>query len=450
MNQARQAEMSLAQGSAQTLLLRILTLGVQVPTSILLARLLGVEGKGAYTLLTVVPWLVTFIMLGGLNTSQSYLLSGGKARLSSVIRLCTLSVLVITPIAVWIYLRLVVPQVMESLPEHLVMLSCILVPLVLCRYFVFSILLGFEKVIRFNLIYFFTSLAILLLVMVLVAGLGYGLDGALAGFIAAQTLVIPLGVFWIRRISRAETRARSGEQLVGWYFLKKSLSYSLKGHPAGVLVTFNQRFDIFLLGALAGPAQVGLYAVAVAVAETIWHISMSVHLNLFPRVAAVGAQEGASRLPRACRMTFLLSTALALALLLFGKMAIGILFGSSFLPAYTALAALLPGVLAVSVSNVFESYFAGVDRRHYQSIAVGCAFVLGLGLGLWLIPIYGALGAGLASTASYVLQMAISIALFSRLGKIAWKEFFIPRPSDLFDLYRLLKELFRSRDEELA
>jgi len=114
MNQARQAEMTLAQSSAQTLLLRILTLGAQVPSSILLARLLGVEGKGAYTLLTVVPWLVTFIMLGGLNTSQSYLLSGGKARLSSVVRLCTLSMLVITPIAVWIYLRLVVPQVMES------------------------------------------------------------------------------------------------------------------------------------------------------------------------------------------------------------------------------------------------------------------------------------------------------------------------------------------------
>jgi len=450
MNQGRQAEMSLAQGSAQTLLLRVLTLGAQVPTSILLARLLGVEGKGAYTLLTVVPWLVTFIMLGGLNTSQSYLLSGGKARLSSVVRLCTLSMLVITPIAVWIYLRLVVPQVMESLPEHLVVLSCILVPLVLCRYFVLSILLGFEKVIRFNLVYFYTSLAILLLVVVLVAGLGYGLDGALAGFIAAQTLVIPLGAFWIRRISRAETRARSRERFEGWSFLKKSLSYGLKGHPAGVLVTFNQRFDIFLLGALAGPAQVGLYAVAVAVAETIWHISMSVHLNLFPRVAAEGAQEGASRLPRACRMTFLLSAALALVLLLFGKVAIGILFGSSFLPAYAAMAALLPGVLAVSVSNVFESFFAGIDRRHYQSIAVGCAFPLGLGLGLWLIPLCGALGAGLASTASYVLQMAISIALFNRLGKIAWRDFFLFRWRDLVDLYRLLKELFRSRDGKSA
>jgi len=442
--------MSLARGSAQTLLLRIITLGVQVPTSILLARLLGVEGKGVYTLLTVVPWLVTFVMLGSLNTSQSYLLSGGKVRLRSVLRLSALSVLVISPLAVWVYLRLVVPQAMAGLPESLVMLSCLLIPLVVCRYFVLSILLGFEKVIRFNLVYLYTSLAILLLVVVLVAGLSYGLAGALAGFIAAQTLVIPLGVFWIGRIARENTRTFDREQLEGLSFLKKSLFYGLKGHPGGVLATFNQRFDIFLLGALAGPAQVGLYAVAVAVAETIWHVPMSVHLNLFPRVAALGAEEGARRLPRALRMTFLLSAALALALLFLGKMLIGVLFGSSFLPAYAALAVLLPGVLAISVSNVFESFFAGIDRRHYQSIAVGCAFVLSLGLGLWLIPVYGALGAGIASTASYILQMAISIALFSRLGQIKWREFLVPRPADLSDLYRLLKELFRPGDRQRA
>jgi O-antigen/teichoic acid export membrane protein len=438
--------MSLARGSAKTLLLRIITLGIQVPTSILLARLLGVEGKGAYTLLTVVPWLITFVMLGGLDTAQAYLLSGGKARLSSVVKLCVLCVLAITPLAVWVYLRLVAPQVMASLPEYLVLLSCILVPLVLCRYFVLSILLGFEKVIKFNLIYLYTSLAVLLLVVVLVAGLGYGLYGALSGFIAAQTLVIPLGVFWIRRISRTETRARGGKLLKGWSFLKKSLSYGLKGHPAGVLATFNQRFDIFLLGALAGPAQVGLYAVAVAVAETIWHVPMSVHLNLFPRVAALGAEEGARRLPRACRMTFLLSASLALALLVFGYMAIGVLYGSSFLPAFPALAVLLPGVLAVSVSNVFESFFAGIDRRHYQSIAVGCAFVLSLGLGLWLIPIYGALGAAIASTASYFVQMAISLLLFTKIKPIRWAEYFVPLRADIKDLYRSLRSISEPGD----
>ena len=437
--------MSLAAGSARTFLLRLVTLAVQVPTSILLARYLGVEGKGAYTLLTVIPWLVTFVALCGLDTAAAYMLSGGRASLKAVVRLGAQLLIILTPVAGAAYLWLVAPRTMEALPGPLVLLSVILVPLVISRYLVLAVLLGYEKTVAFNLIYLYTSLAILVLTVLFLAGLGYGLKGALAGFILAQALILPLGVLWIGKISRTASRPAAAETYQGWFLLKKCLAYGLKGHPAGVLVTFNQRFEILLLGALAGPSQVGIYAVAVAIAETVWHVPMSVHLNLFPRVAAVGAEEGRMRLPRAVRMTLLLSAGLTLLLALFGRLAVKFLYGPAFLPAFAALAALLPGVLAVSVSNVFESYFAGTDRRHFQSIAVGCAFALSVILDLWLIPLFGALGAGIASTASYTLQMVIVVLLFRRLGGIAWREYFLPRRADLRELIGLLRSLFNKQ-----
>ena len=316
----------------------------------------------------------------------------------------------------------------------------------LSRYFVMAVLLGFERVVKFNLVYLFTSLFVLVFVSILVGFLGYGLTGALAAFLIAQTLVVPLGLAWIRGSSNAARLTVESEMLEGWPLFRKSLAYGLKGHPAGVLVTFNQRFDIFLLGALAGPREVGLYAVAVAVAEIVWHVPMSVHLNLFPRVAADGADQGAKRLPRATRMTILLSVLVALVLFFFGKTAIRILFGASFLPASSSMLALLPGVVAVSAANVFESYFAGVDRRHYQSFSVAGSFALGLALCLLLIPRYGALGAALASTASYTLQMVVSVGLFRRIGKIDWRDFFLPRIVDIRDLIETFQALFKKED----
>ncbi|MEA1996421.1 MAG: polysaccharide biosynthesis C-terminal domain-containing protein [Gemmatimonadota bacterium] len=443
--------MSLAAGSAQTLFLRLTTLALQVPTSILLARLLGVEGKGSYTLLTVIPWLTAYVLMGGLDTAQTYLLSSRKTTLRAVSILAGWATPVIAILSAVVYLLFVAPSVLAGVPWGLVLVSTVLIPLVIFRYFLLSVLLGFERVVLFNLIYLVNSFMVLLFVAVLAGFLGYGLGGALAAFIITQALVLPFGLVWIRRTSgayRAGGEKKDGtrdKKLTGWQHLTRSLAYGLKGHPAVVLTTFNQRFDIFLLGAMAGPKEVGLYAVAVAMAEVIWHVPMSVHLNLFPRVAADGADEGVKRLPRACRMIVLLSVIMALALVLIGKPAIRILFGLSFLPASNAMFALLPGIVAVSAARVFESYFSGVDRRHYQSISASFSFALALVLCIVLIPRYGALGAALASTAGYTLQMVISIALFTRIGTLSWKDFFLPHRGDIEYLVTTFRQLISKR-----
>jgi len=436
--------MSLAVGSARTVLIRFVTLAVQIPASILIARLLGVEGKGIYTLLTVVPWLVAFVVLGGLDTAQTWLLSSRRAGLRQVLMLDVGILLTASPLGILLYLWVAAPRSLAAVPPALVYASALLVPLVIFRFLLLAILLGREKVVRFNLVYLVTSGLVLALMVLALGVMKAGTGGALWAFICAQTLALPLAAWWIPWREAGEVESAGAETLAGGALFRKSLAYGLKGHLAGVLVTFNQRFDIFLLGAMAGAREVGLYAVAVAVAETVWHVPASVQLNLFPRVSAVGAEEGLRKIPRACRMTLLLCLALAVGLAALGRPMVALLFGSDFLPAFAPLAALLPGVVAVSVAGVFESYFAGVDRRQYQSVSVGIAFAAGLVLCLLLIPRYGALGAALASSVSYTLQMAVSLFLYSRLTRLSPREYFVPRREDLVDLAALAREVFRS------
>ena len=442
--------MSLAAESARVMVIRVSTLAVQVPVSIMLARFLGVEGKGLYTLLTVVPWLVSYVLLGGLDTAHSYFLSSRRTGLRPVVIQSVLSVFIISLVGIPVYLLLVAPPVIEGAAQILLLVSALLIPLSLGRYFILSILLGLERAVSFNLLYLVGALIVLVMVTVFVGLLDFGLNGALVAFVAAQGLLLPVGLYWIARERKAAAQipqdgSAPGESLKGLPLLRSSLAYGLKGHLAGVLVSFNQRFDIFLLGALSTSREVGLYAVAVALAETIWHVPMSIHITLFPRTAAIGRIEGARKLPRACRMTLLLTLSLALAVGALGYPLVLVLFGRPFLPAVIPLIVLLPGVVAVGLANVFESYFAGVDRRQYQSFSVAWAFALSLGLGVTLIPRYGALGAALASTGSYLLQMVLSISLYRRLGKLSFSDFFVPRLKDLKDLLATFRDLLKQK-----
>ena len=432
--------MSLAVGSARTLALRLLNVAVQVPTSILLARLLGVQGKGAYTLLTVIPWLTAFLFLLGQDTAVTWLLSGRQGRLRPLVVHAIGFVLVVSPLAAATYLWLVAPRVLAGLPVALVTTSALLIPLVLARCVLLGIMLGYERVVGFNAYYLVCSMLVLVLVALLVGVLGRGLSGALAAFVIAQAAMIPIGAAWIARFAAGVPdpgpAAPSGAPLV-----RRNLTYGLKGHLASTLVTFNQRFDIILLGALSNTTQIGLYGVAVSMAEAISHIPMSIHLNLFPRVSAEGSEAGARRLPRAFRMTVLLSSALALGLLVLGRPLIGLLYGAPFLPAFRSLALLLPGVVAMGCATVFESYFAGVNRRQYQSYSVALSFALALGLGWWLIPLWGAAGAAIASTASYLLQMVVSIALGRRAAAPFGREYLAFGIGDLRELSRAARSV---------
>jgi len=436
---------SLSSSSARTFLIRLTTLALQVPTSILVARFLGVEGKGLYTLLTVLPWIVSYVVMGGTDTALTYYLSGGRAALRSLAVQSFFLSLFFSVASIPVYIYLVVPHVLGDISSVLLFISSSLIPLAFARYYLLSILLGQEKITRFNYQYMFTSLLILLLIII--AGLINGsLPSVLGAFAAGHLVSLPLALFWINRAPGKTGKNPSDvDSLRGIRLLRSCLFYGWRGHAGGILVTLNQRLDIFLLGALSNPKEVGLYSVAVAMAEVIWHVPMSVHLNLFPRVSAIGSLEGAGKLPRAVRMTLLISLAVALTLFLAGRPAIHLLFGAAFLPAVDSLLILLPGVVAAGVAQVFESYFAGVDKRQYQSYSVGAAFAVGVLLCVLWVPRYGAFGAAAASTASYSVQFLISAGLYRRLGRLDFMAFFIPRRNDLRDIYKTARYLAGKR-----
>ena len=55
--------------------------------------------------------------------------------------------------------------------------------------------------------------------------------------------------------------------------LRQLLGFGLKGYVANLLMFFNYRLDSLIVNALLGVASVGIYSIAVAIAEVIWNVA---------------------------------------------------------------------------------------------------------------------------------------------------------------------------------
>ncbi|MEV1146730.1 O-antigen ligase family protein, partial [Micromonospora sp. NPDC049799] len=167
------------------------------------------------------------------------------------------------------------------------------------------------------------------------------------------------------------------------------------------------RTQVPVIQLLVGASAVGVYSVALALAEVLLIIPIAVSLILVPTVA-----NGAASWRSVARLgggTLLLTAVGAGVLALAGPHVVPLLFGHEFDPAVPVLWALLPGVAIFSLARVAQSYLTAVDRPVAIAAAAVAALAVGLGSMAVLVPRMGAVGAGLASSAGYLVY-AVAIA----------------------------------------
>ena len=118
-----------------------------------------------------------------------------------------------------------------------------------------------------------------------------------------------------------------------------------------------------------------------------------------------------------------------------------LIYGKPFAPAAFAFFALLPGVLADGVSRILWS-FQTTRGRLYWRLAVGTMALNILAL-LALVPRFGAVGAGLASSVSYSILAVLVIRRFCIDTGASVSEVLVPRQADLETIVKTARQAFR-------
>jgi O-antigen/teichoic acid export membrane protein len=426
--------MSLFRQSAVTFLTRITITLVNIPISMIVARVLGAEGQGIYSAAITFPNLWAGFGLLGLDAAHLYFTARDRRRLGAVLANSVVIVLLSVVILLPSYVLLLQPLVGEAgraLRPYL-LLSALVVPLIVARHLALSLFLALEKVERYNLLLLLSQLGLLVLVALGLLAADRGTRFVVVAYQASLLLFLVPSIFWLRGVLKAEDRAALR---VSRALFRESLSYGLKGHLGAVLTQFSYRFDTVLVLRWLGVAAQGYYSIAVLLAEKLSHITASVQFVLFPRISAAGPEEADRITPQVCRATLVAVTAAGLFMFAAGKLLLRLFYGRAYDPSLAPYYLLLPGIVTLALSNVLTSDLSGRNRRVHVTVAMAFGFAVNLALNFLWIRRHGIAGAALASTVSYTAQSAVMAVFFWRITGIPPHRLVIPERGD-WGLYR--------------
>jgi O-antigen/teichoic acid export membrane protein len=216
-----------------------------------------------------------------------------------------------------------------------------------------------------------------------------------------------------------------------WAALREQVRYGAQGQIANLAQLFNYRLDQFLVAAFVSRAGVGHYTVAVGLAESVWWLSSSVALVLMPRLTEMSREEANETVPVSCRTTLLASILASVALVAVSPLAIDVLFGDEFSPAQWPLVLLMPGIVAASATRVLGSYLFSQGRIIYNTYATFIALGLTIGLDFALIPLLEVEGAAIASSVAYTASLAATLYWYTRVSGGSVREVLVFRAGDL-------------------
>jgi len=232
----------------------------------------------------------------------------------------------------------------------------------------------------------------------------------------AADVVVGAGT-WLRVARRV--RARGG-RLTGrpdGRLAAEVVRFGLRSQVGGVVGLLNLRFDFLVLGALAGPAAVGMYAVASKYAEFLRLPALAVTWVTYPRVARLGAASFARRARRLAPPLVGLGALGSVTLAVVAVPLFPVVYGSTFRGAVLPAVVILAGLIAEPAAGVASAFLlgAGRPRRNSAMLAVGLAVTLALDV--WWIPRHGAVGAAAASATAYLATDVLLLVGMWRLTR---------------------------------
>lgn len=393
--------------------------------SLLIARLLGLAGYGAYAyaqswvVLLVVPAMLGMDLLlvrniAAYSAGSDWGLMKGLLRWANRAVLITsvgLSLLAAT--AAWFFGRSLEPQMLFA---FLVAMS--LPPLTVLIYVRQAAMRGLQRVVVGQLP---ETLIRPLLFLALIGGafllLGenLGAAGAVGLSAAAAMVALLIGTRLLRKtIPQAVTRAHPIYRGREWMRSVPPLLF------LGGMLVINTQVPTILLGTIEGAEAAGAYAALSRVAALILFILNAANVALAPAIVSLYAAGDMARLRRmvmkSSRLTLLFSLPLALCFIVFDRQIL-LIFGEGFTQGGGALIILSLGYLFSAAMGSVGILLIMTGHERDAAAAIGLSAVLNLVLNFALIPGYGLEGAATAAATSIVvLNLLLTALSYKRLG----------------------------------
>lgn len=392
----------------ETFVTRVLLIGIGLVTSVIVARILGPEGRGFYAVaITIGAIGVQFGNLG-LHTSNTYYVAGDRGLLPALAAntiIVSFAVGGVGTVLIWMIFQLW-PQ-MAPVRGLLLILSLLWIPFGLAYMLLQNLLIGIQDVRTYNKIELLTK------------ALGLGLIGVLiiTGAVGVETLflvaliVLIIGLFWA--LLRLRTHIFT-LPLPSLTLFKETIRYGSKAYLAAFFAFLVLRVNLLMVKYILGAEEAGYYSIAATMADTVYMLPLVIGTILFPKLSAMASNQEKWAFTRKMAVSVgVVTVVLATFAGLLAGPVVRILFGELFVPAVPAFIWLLPGIVLLSINTCYMNYFASIGMPLITVVSPGLAAIVNIAVNLKLIPWWGIVGASITSVLSYGLMLVASIIYVS-------------------------------------
>jgi O-antigen/teichoic acid export membrane protein len=416
---------------------RIITLLLTVLIGIIIARTLGPSGKG---LLAVITMVVTVILqLGnlGIIAFNTYAISNKSVKKENIIGNSFWAGLIIGAISFVVvgFFAFYFPLFFRNIPRSYLLVYLLSSPFILWLGFFNAILIGKQKFRKLNIFIIIGQVINLIGVASLLLVFKLDVFYVLAWYVLINIInaLLPMSFVFLT----------DGLHLnLNLSVLKKSLNYGFKIYLASIFAFLILRVDLYMVNFFKGMAEAGFYSLASTFGNTFFILPLSIITVIFPKINTQDKLKKES-IAKYSRITLFLVFLVAIGVLLFIKLVIGLLYGQAFLPSVQPIILLLPGLIAWSIVAVLAQYFASIGYPLKITISWFLVAVLNVVLNFIYIPQYGMIAAALSSTACYVLALCFHYYFFNKETGLGVYDVFVPRKAEIKDIFDRVKGFLR-------
>lgn len=409
-------------------------------TGILVARLLGPEGRGELAAIQTWPSFIATIAMLGLPHALVYFSGRSPERagqyMTSAVT-CVLPISGVFLIAGYVFMPILLTAQTSSVVTA-ARWYLLTIPIYALIGIPIESLRGRNDLAAWNALRLMPSLG-WLLVLLLAVALGQSSPGVVA---ESYLVVLGLLLFPVLYVVRQRVPGPFSPDAHLW---PSMLAYGLPLSMSAIPQMLNLRLDQMLMAALLSPGALGLYAVAVAWSSVTGPILSAIGTVLFPHVASRSTGgERITSMAGGIHLGLILTAVLCLPIFAFTPVFIPLLFGTAFAPAVPAGLILVVAGGIATVNSFMEAGLLGLGYPKAVLWAEGIGLIVtGVALTLLLRPL-GIVGAATASLLAYT-GIGISLVVqIRRLTNSSIASILLPTRGDLISMSRRLAILWQA------
>jgi O-antigen/teichoic acid export membrane protein len=293
----------------------------------------------------------------------------------------------------------------DSLNKYLIIASLTLTPLIVLR-LNYETLRGKKEIVKFGVLSHITPFLIASLIII-TAFYSFNIVEdiiIIKAYAAGVVMALILSLYWTRKSTTVSNLKK--------YPVKQLMHYSLPMLAASSFIFIMGWTDTLMLGYYNDKVDVGIYNVVIRIARITIITITSVNLVLAPRISELYSSSEIDKMKqvisKSTKLIFLFTAPIVIVIILANKFVLSI-FGEEFIAGGTSL-------IIITISQFFNAISGSVGQvmnmtGHHKKLRnfTLISAILNIILNLILIPLYGILGAAIATASSSIILNLISV-----------------------------------------